>query len=172
MLLHHSVKLPRDLAGLGLRLFDSNQRALLWYWYDTKCDGCAEQHIVCKIDWRCLWHLCWQLEKKKMDAEIPMLLPKSNSVVSVPRWAANSAFCCNTQVSEWEVGDEYSFDSSQSQLITCVSASDDVYSCHLSRLICSHVTCDQEQLINDSVLQHGSYCRQQTRNIFIILHCI
>ena len=42
--------------------------------------------------------MCWQLEKKKMDADIPMLLPKSNSVVSVPRWAANSAFCCTTQV--------------------------------------------------------------------------
>ena len=51
--------------------------------------------------WRveCMWRVFWwQLEKKKTDAEIPMLLPKSNSVVSVPRWAANSAFCCNTQV--------------------------------------------------------------------------
>lgn len=54
---------------------------------------------------------CWQLEKKKMDAEVPMLLPKSNSKVSVPRWAADAAFCCTTQVCVTRASSDERFES-------------------------------------------------------------
>ena len=55
---------------------------------------CAVSAVSCVLVWR----VGCQLEKKKTNTDIPMLLPKSNSSVSVPRWVSSAAFCCSTQV--------------------------------------------------------------------------
>lgn len=49
-----------------------------------------------------------KLQKAKMNPSIPLLLPKSNEHVSIPKWVTNNTFCADCQIlrsaSEWSAG--------------------------------------------------------------------